>query len=272
MSIYRSDLYAGKVAIITGGGTGICRGITEALAAHGCQTVITSRKAEHLEPAAAEITKSRGQKCLPVVADVRIPEQVEAMVDRALAEFGRIDILINGAAGNFLCPAAGLSYNGFGTVIDIDTKGTWNCSKAVFSKWMNEHGGLILNISATLHYGGTPMQLHVAAAKAAIDALTRNLAVEWGPLGIRVNGIAPGAIGDTEGTRRLLPGKLKEKLAQATPIRRMGRLDDIAQLSLFLLSDAASNINGVTIVSDGGQHLIGSFLRAEDLAEAMGGA
>jgi peroxisomal 2,4-dienoyl-CoA reductase len=265
MSIFRSDLFQGKVALVTGGGTGICRGIAEALAAHGSRTVIISRKAEHVEPAAAAITAQTGNPCLALVADVRVPEQVEAAVARSLEALGRIDILVNGAAGNFLCRAADLSPNGFGTVIDIDTKGTWNVSRAVYHAWMESHGGQILNISATLHYGGTPMQLHVAAAKAGVDALTRNLAVEWGPAGIRVNAIAPGAIGDTEGARRLLPGAIAEALVQAVPIGRIGRIDDIANLALFLLSDAASNINGAIIVSDGGLSLCGSFIRPSDL-------
>lgn len=270
MSIFRPDLMKGKVALITGGATGICRGLTDALAAHGAQTVITSRKKENLDGAAQEITAASGNRCLPIVADVRHPKEVEACVAQAKSEFGHIDILINGAAGNFLCPAASLSYNGFGTVIDIDTKGTWNFSRAVFDAAFQDKGGLILNISATLHYGATPMQLHVSAAKAAIDAMTRNLAAEWGPLGIRVNGIAPGAIVDTEGARRLLPGNMQEKLRSATPTRRLGKLSDISNLALFLLSDAASNINGQTIVSDGGQSLCGSFLRADELAAAMG--
>lgn len=271
MSVFRKDLLKDQVVIVTGGGTGICKGVTEALAAHGAKTVITSRKAEHLEPSAADITQKSGVKCLPVVADVRDPAQVEAMVATTLKEFGKVDVLINGAAGNFLCPAAGLSYNGFGTVIDIDTKGTWNCSKAVFAGWMQEHGGRILNISATLHYGATPLQIHVSAAKAAIDAMTRNLAAEWGPMGILVNGIAPGAIADTEGARRLLPGPMLEKLRAATPNRRVGGLEDIANLALFLLSDAARHINGQTIVCDGGQHLLGTLFRPEEIAAALGG-
>ncbi len=121
------------------------------------------------------------------------------------------------------------------------------------------HGGSILNISATLHYGGTPGQLHVASAKAAVDALTRTLAVEWGPRGVRVNGIAPGPINDTEGARRLFAGALGERLRDTTPIRRLGSIDDICQLALFLLSAAAANINGVTVVSDGGLCLAGNF-------------
>jgi peroxisomal 2,4-dienoyl-CoA reductase len=260
MSIFRENLFEGKAALITGGGTGICRGITEALAAHGAQVAIVSRKEEHLTPTAKAISESTGRRCLPLVADVRQPDQVEAAVARTVAEFGRLDILINGAAGNFLCPAAELSYNGFGTVVDIDAKGTWNVSKAAYAAWLGAHGGQILNISATLHYGGTPGQLHVAAAKAAVDALTRNLAVEWGPKGIRVNAIAPGPIGDTEGARRLFSGEAGEQLRNAIPTRRLGTIADIVNLSLFLLSDAAANITGAIVVSDGGLWLTGTLL------------
>lgn len=260
MSIFRENLFDGTAALITGGGTGICRGIAEALAAHGARVAIVSRKEEHLAPTAKAISESTGRACLPLVADVRQPDQVEAAVARAVAEFGRLDILINGAAGNFLCPASELSYNGFGTVVDIDAKGTWNASKAAYAAWMGTHGGQILNISATLHYGGTPGQLHVAAAKAAVDALTRNLAVEWGPKGIRVNAIAPGPIADTEGARRLFPAEAGERLRNAVPTRRLGTIADIVNLSLFLLSDAAANINGAIVVSDGGLCLKGTFL------------
>lgn len=260
MSIFHPELLAGKVALVTGGGTGICRGIAEAFAAYGARTVITSRKLENLERAASEITQKTGKTCLPVVADVRQPDQVEAAVAAAVQAMGKIDILVNGAAGNFLCPAADMSYNAFGTVVDIDTKGTWNMSKAVFAASMRASGGVIVNISATLHYGGTPMQLHVSAAKAAIDAITRNLAVEWGPHRVRVVGIAPGAIGDTEGAKRLFPGEVADRLAKMTPIQRIGKIEDVVNLSLFLVSDAASNITGATVITDGGQHLLGSIL------------
>lgn len=254
-SIFRSDLFEGKVVLITGGGTGIGRGITAALAAHGASTAILSRRIEHLQPTAAAISQASQRPCLPVVADVRDPLQVEKGVAAVMEVYGRIDVLINGAAGNFLCPAESLSPNGFGTVVDIDTKGTWHCCRAVYLASMEAKGGQILNISATLHYGGTPMQLHVSAAKAAIDALTKNLAVEWGPKGIRVNAIAPGPIADTEGAARLFPGEVAERLQHQVPIRRLGKIADIANLTLFLLSDAASNIQGEIIVSDGGHSL-----------------
>jgi peroxisomal 2,4-dienoyl-CoA reductase len=262
MYIFRDDLFAGRVALVTGGGTGIGRGIVDGLASLGASTAILSRKAEHLEPAARAVAERFGKPCVPLVADVRNPEQVESAVATVVERLGRIDILVNGAAGNFMCAAADLSYNGFGTVIDIDAKGTWNVSKAVYASWMSAHGGQILNISATLHYGGTPGQLHVSAAKAAVDALTRNLAVEWGPRGIRVNAIAPGPIADTEGSRRLFPGDAATHLQNLVPTRRLGTIADVVNLAIFVLSDAAQNINGATLVTDGGLCLLGSFLPA----------
>jgi peroxisomal 2,4-dienoyl-CoA reductase len=259
MSIFRDGLFEGKVALVTGGGTGIGQGITEGLAGLGARTAILSRKAEHTGPTATAVAARSGRDCLPVVADVRQPDQVEGAVARVLDEFGRLDIVVNAAAGNFLCASADLTPNGFGTVLDIDAKGTWNVTRAAFRAALGAKGGSVLNISATLHHGGTPGQLHVAAAKAAVDALTRTLAVEWGPLGIRVNAIAPGPIADTEGVRRLLPGPAADRLASVIPTRRLGATSDIVDLSLFLLSDAAANINGAVVVSDGGLALIGSF-------------
>ncbi len=259
MSIFRDNLFAGKVALITGGGTGIGRGITEGLAALGADTAILSRKAENLGPTASAVAAHSGRECLPVVADVRRPEQVDEAISRVVEEFGRLDILVNAAAGNFFCPSADLSPNGFGTVLDIDAKGTWNVTLAAFRAAFAAQGGSILNISATLHLGGTPGQLHVAAAKAAVDALTRTLAVEWGPLGVRVNAIAPGPIGDTEGARRLFPGAAADALKTIIPSRRVGTIADIVNLALFLLSDAAVNINGAVIVSDGGLALTNGF-------------
>jgi peroxisomal 2,4-dienoyl-CoA reductase len=212
-----------------------------------------SRKIEHLQPA-AEAINAAGGKAIPVVADVRQPDQVEQAVAQTIEAFGKIDIVVNGAAGNFLCAAEELSPNGFGTVVDIDLKGTFNVCRASFAQ-LKEHGGQILNISATLHYLGTPMQLHVSAAKAGVDALTRNLAVEWGRYGIRVNAIAPGPIEDTEGMQRLVPAPMREKLKKLVPIGRFGRIADIEKAAVFICSDAASFINGVVLVVDGGHWL-----------------
>src|SRR4029079_17561992 len=147
----------------------------------------------------------------------------------------------------------------FGTVVDIDLKGTFNVCRASFEQ-LKANQGQILNISATLHYLATPMQIHVSAAKAGVDAITRNLSVEWGRHGIRVNGIAPGPIADTEGMKRLVPEPIKEKMAKKIPIGRFGEIKDIENAALFLASDAASYINGVTLVVDGGHWLLGTSL------------
>jgi 2,4-dienoyl-CoA reductase [(3E)-enoyl-CoA-producing], peroxisomal len=259
MNIFRDNLFSGKVALVTGGATGIGLGIASALAKHGASVALASRNEENLQAAANQIRESTKQRCLPIVADVRQPEAVGAAVARVVQELGSLDLVINNAAGNFFCPSAKLSPNGFGTVIDIDAKGTWNVSRAAYDAWLGAHGGSILNISATLHHGGTPGQAHVAAAKAAVDALTRTLAVEWGPQNIRVNAIAPGPIGDTEGVRRLLPGEAAEKMRLVIPTRRLGAIDDIVNLALFVLSEAAANVNGAILVCDGGLSLVARF-------------
>ncbi|HEX8774193.1 MAG TPA: SDR family oxidoreductase [Pyrinomonadaceae bacterium] len=251
--IFVDGLLAGRVAFVTGGGTGITGGVARALAEAGAKVALVSRKLEHLEPAAERI-RAAGGEALAVAADVRNMEEVERAVAATLAKFGHLDIVVNGAAGNFLCAAEELSPNGFGTVVDIDLKGTFNVSRAAFSE-LKKQRGLLLNISATLHYLGTPYQLHVSAAKAGVDALTRNLAVEWGRYGIRVNAIAPGPIEDTEGMARLVPEQVKEKLRRRIPLGRFGRIHDIEQSAVFLCSEAASFINGAVLVVDGGQWL-----------------
>lgn len=256
--IFADNILQGKVAFVTGGGTGITGGVARAFAEAGAKLAITSRKMENLE-AAAKIINENGGECFPVVADVRDAEAVEDAIKQTAEKFGKIDIVVNGAAGNFLCKAEELSSNGFGTVVDIDTKGTFNVCRAAFEE-LKKSQGQILNISATLHYLATPMQIHVSAAKAGVDAITRNLSVEWGRYGIRVNGIAPGPIEDTEGMKRLLPEPLKEKLTKRIPLQRFGRIRDIENAALFLTSDAASYINGVTLVVDGGQWLLGTSL------------
>jgi peroxisomal 2,4-dienoyl-CoA reductase len=249
-AVFAPTLLKDKVALVTGGGTGICRGIALAFAEHGCHVAITSRKIEHLEPTKDEL-RSRGVRAMAKAADVRDAPAVAEMVAAVAAELGRIDILINGAAGNFVCLAENLSPNGFGTVVDIDLKGTFNVSRAALPH-LRAHGGSIVNISATLPYLGTVGQAHASAAKAGVDALTRTLAVEWGPHGIRVNGIAPGPIEGTEGVKRLTNEASRASALKNCPLGRMGTTGDIANAALYLASDAASYVNGVTLVVDGG--------------------
>lgn len=256
--VFADDVLSGRVALVTGGGTGITGGVARALAEAGARVALVSRKIENLEPAAALI-KEGGGDAFAFAADVRDFAQVERAVAACVEHYGKIDIVVNGAAGNFLCPAEELSPNGFGTVVDIDLKGTFNVCRAAFAE-LKKRRGLILNISATLHYGGTPLQLHVSAAKAGVDALTRNLAVEWGAHGIRTNAVAPGPIEDTEGMKRLVPPDVKERLRKRIPLGRYGRIRDVEQLAVFLCTDAAAFINGAVIAVDGGHWLGGTRL------------
>jgi len=248
--VFQPHLLKGRAALVTGGGTGICRGIALALAAHGCDVAITSRKAEHLE-ATLEDIRARGVRAHAQPADVRDPAAVDRMMSAVLAELGHLEILVNGAAGNFICLAENLSPNGFGTVVDIDLKGTFNVSRAALPH-LKAHGGSVLNISATLPYLGTIGQSHAAAAKAGVDSLTRVLACEWGPYGIRVNGIAPGPVEGTEGVRRLTSEASRESATTQCPLGRLAAIDDVANAALYLASDAASFVTGVTLVVDGG--------------------
>lgn len=247
---FAPSLLAGRAALVTGGGTGICRGIALALASLGCDVAITSRRAEHLDPTAAEIA-TLGVRTFSRAGDVRRPDDVEAVVAGTVDAFGRLDILVNGAAGNFIALAENLSPNGFGTVVDIDLKGTFNVSRAAYPH-LKVQGGAVLNISATLQLLGTVGQSHAAAAKAGVDSLTRTLASEWGPAGIRVNGLAPGPVDGTEGVRRLVTDESRRGIDEHCPLGRMATIEEVADAAVFLCSDAASFITGVTLVIDGG--------------------
>jgi len=248
--VFAADLLKGRAALVTGGGTGICRGIALALASHGCDVAITSRSQDHLDPTVEEL-KGLDVRALGLSADVRKPDAVQQIVDETARTFGRLDILVNGAAGNFVCLAENLSPNGFGTVIDIDLKGTFNVSHAAYPH-LKAHGGVVLNISATLQLLGTIGQSHASAAKAGIDALTRALAVEWGPAGVRVNGLAPGPVDGTEGVKRLTNERSRQMIQEYCPLGRMATIDEVSRAALFLCSDATSFITGVTLVIDGG--------------------
>ena len=252
LDVFRDGVLDGHVALVTGGGTGICRGIARAYARLGADVCIVSRKPDVLEKTASELSSETGRKVLAVAADVRDPDAVARAIAATIERFGKLDTLVNGAAGNFLAPAAALSPNGFRTVIEIDLLGTFHMSRAAFDALKASGNGLVLNISATLHYHGTPLQIHASAAKAGVDAVTKNLAVEWGQFGIRACAIAPGPIGDTEGMRRLAPGDLANKALGAIPAGRFGAIDEIAAAAVFLRSAAAAYVTGHVMVVDGG--------------------
>jgi peroxisomal 2,4-dienoyl-CoA reductase len=265
-SPFRSDLLNGEVALITGGGTGICFDIAQEMGRHGAQLMLMGRREDVLIKA-CETLQAQEIQAGYIAGDVRQYSDAEKAVQETAKKFGKLSILVNGAAGNFLCPSDALSANGFKTVIDIDINGTFNMCRASFNLLKANASSVILNISATLHYQGTPMQAHVMAAKAGIDALSRNLACEWGPMGIRVVTIAPGAIEGTEGMRRLAPLGAADKIAAEVPLRRMGTTRDIAYAALFMTSKAASYISGEVLVVDGAQWLVKPSLVSREMWE-----
>ncbi|XP_053327415.1 peroxisomal 2,4-dienoyl-CoA reductase [(3E)-enoyl-CoA-producing] isoform X2 [Spea bombifrons] len=264
--LYSPTLLNGRVAFITGGGSGIGFRIAEVFMRHGCDTIIVSRNLQRVAEAAKKLEAATGRRCLPLAGDVRQPESLTAAVEEALRTFSRVDILVNNAAGNFLCPASSLSFNAFKTVLDIDTVGTFNASKILFERFFRDHGGVIVNITATLAYRGQVLQVHAGSAKAAIDAMTKHLAVEWGPSKVRVNSLAPGPISGTEGMRRL-GGPAAEAMGLSTiiPLQRMGNKTEIAHGALFLASPLASYVTGTTLVMDGGSWLTSPNLLSASL-------
>lgn len=248
----------GQTVIITGGGSGIGKGMAKKFAQEGANVVIAGRNEERLAAAKKEIETFEGQ-VLAFQMDVRNPEKVQEMVQAAKETFGKIDVLINNAAGNFICAAEDLSVNGWNAVIDIDLNGTFYCSQAVAKEWIaNNQKGSIINIVATMAWMGSPGTVHAASAKAGILAMSRTLAVEWGSkYGIRVNCIAPGPIENTEGVARLVPtsGEAYEKAVASIPLKRFGKVEEIANLAYYLSTPELEYINGECITMDGGSWL-----------------
>ena len=255
-------MYKGKTVFITGGGSGINLGVARNFAVLGAHLALCGRTQAKLEVAADELralSAHAGGKVLPVAADVRDYAVLEAAFVRTQAEIGPIDVLVAGAAGNFLCAAEELSANGFKTVVDIDLLGAFNAARGAFAQ-LNATRGCIIFISAGQAFVPQAYQVHVGAAKAGIDNLMKNLAVEWGTHGIRANSIVPGPIEGTEGMRRLSTPENDRRNKEVIPLRRYGHTDDIGQAAVFLASPLAAYVTGTVFAVDGGSNLVGSAL------------
>lgn len=257
--------FAGQVAVITGGGSGLGKEIAMNFAARGAAVVITSRDLEKLNKVVAEI-EAAGGTALAISTDVREPAQVDAMVRQTIERFGRIDVLVNNAAGNFFVPSEKLTPNGWNAVIGIVLNGTFYCSSAVGREMIKQGRGSIVNIVANYAASGAPGVVHSAAAKAGVLSLTRTLAVEWGRYGIRVNAMAPGAMVTENASKNLMYNtpEMQEKIRSRVPLGRLTSPEEMAKLAVFLCSGDAQYINGDFITADGGAWLPRGFLDLQD--------
>ncbi len=268
----RDNALSDKVIVVTGGGSGLGKAMTKYFLELGAKVAITSRDFEKLKITASELEKETGEtrgeaelsgvKCLPIQCDVRHYDQVEAMLAEVLKTFGRVDVLLNNAAGNFISPTERLSAIAFDTIIDIVLKGSKNCTLAFGKHWIAEKqtNCNVLNIVTTYAWTGSGYVVPSATAKAGVLAMTRSLAVEWAKYGIRMNAIAPGPFPTKGAWDRLLPGDLAEKfdMAKKVPLKRVGDHQELANLAAYLVSDFSAYINGEVIVIDGGEWLQGA--------------
>ena len=271
----RDDALLDKVIVITGGGSGLGKAMTKYFMELGAKVAITSRDIEKLKTTSAELEAETGGTCLPVQCDVRHYEEVETMLKEVLKVYGKVDVLLNNAAGNFISPTERLSANAFDTIIDIVLKGSKNCTLAFGKHWIDtkQESSTVLNIVTTYAFTGSAYVVPSATAKAGVLAMTRSLAVEWAKYGIRTNAIAPGPFPTKGAWDRLLPGDLKEKfdLSKKVPLKRVGDHQELANLAAYLVSDFSAYINGEVIVIDGGEWLkgAGQFNLLEAVPEEM---
>lgn len=251
-----------KVIVITGGGTGLGRTMGSYFLELGAKLAICGRRQEVLEKAASEMMAEYGSEVFAFPCDVRKYEEVEAFRDATLAHYGKVDVLLNNAAGNFISPTERLSPGAFDAVIDIVLKGSKNCTLAFGKHWIQnkEQQKVVLSITTTYATTGSAFVVPSAMAKAGVSAMTRSLAVEWARYGIRFNAIAPGPF-PTEGAwSRLLPGDIPDmlKIENQVPLKRAGEKMELANLAAFLVSDFAAYMNGEIVTIDGGEWLLGA--------------
>lgn len=257
--MFDKELLKGKSIIVTGGGTGLGKSMATRFAELGANLVITSRRQEVIDKTAEEL-RDHGGKVLAIACDVRDPEQVNDMVSQTVDEFGKIDILLNNAAGNFISPTEDLSPNAFKTIVDIVLNGTFNCTQAAGKVMREKEGGVILNIVTTYAWTGSGYVVPSASAKAGVLAMTRSLAVEWAKYGIRTLAIAPGPFPTKGAWSRLAPPGLgiEKKMKNRVPLKRVGEHIELANLASYLVSDQAAYINGEVVTIDGGEWLQGA--------------
>ena len=263
--------FANKTVVVVGGTSGINRGIAECFAKNGARVAVASRSQEKVDDTVKGLTEL-GAQALGFTADVRNQAEVADGLKQVSDQWGSIDVLVSGAAGNFPAFANGMSANGFKAVVDIDLLGTFNVLQAAFEH-LTKPGASIINISAPQAFITMPAQSHVCAAKAGVDMVTRCLALEWGEQGVRVNSIVPGPIAQTEGMKRLAPTEdLLDDVTQSVPLKRLGSTDDIGNMCLFLASPLAHYVSGAIIPVDGGWSLCGTAsvgTKLGDLLKAM---
>ena len=254
---------AGKVILVTGGGTGLGKSMTTYFSKLGAYTIITSRRKEVVEETAKEIEDISGNPVLAIQGDVRLQESVEDVVSKGIDRFGAIHGLVNNAAGNFISPSERLSHRAFANIINIVLIGSANYTLELGKYWIqNKIRGTVLNINVTWSWTGNPYTVPSASAKAGVLAMTRSLAVEWGTkYGIRLNAIAPGPFPTKGAWDRLFPESVRDKIKDPTannPMRRTGEHQELANLAAYLMSDYSSYINGEVITIDGGDWLTGN--------------
>lgn len=271
----RDDALKGKTIVVTGGGSGLGKAMSKYFLELGANVAITSRNLDKLKTTAQELENETKGICLPLQCDVRDYEAVEAMLKHTIEKFGKVDVLLNNAAGNFISPTERLSANAFDTIIDIVLRGTKNCTLAFGKHWIDtkQTNVSVLNIVTTYAWTGSAYVVPSATAKAGVLAMTRSLAVEWTKYGMRFNAIAPGPFPTKGAWDRLLPGDLKDKfdMAKKVPLNRVGEHQELANLAAYLVSDFSAYINGEVITIDGGEWLkgAGQFNLLEAIPEEM---
>lgn len=258
--------FSGKRVFVFGGTSGINLGIARCFASTGADVSVASRSQEKVDAAVTELS-DLGSKSHGYALDVRNVDDVKDALAQHAKDAGDIDVLVSGAAGNFPAFANDMSANGFKAVVDIDLLGSFHVLQSAYEH-LTKPGASVINISAPQAFVAMPMQSHVCAAKAGVDMLTRTLALEWGPAGVRINSIAPGPIADTEGMRRLAPNKkIAEQYVRSVPLQRFGTIDEIGQAAMFLSSDAAQYVSGVVLPVDGGWSVAGASAAALAMAQ-----